>query len=519
MPDSKSEDSLRGYDMVVSVSEDAINKQFQYLWETPIPSRLMPRPSSLTGYDKLSPAKYYINHDLKIYPMLERPYESLPVERRPKDRPTNGVVPVRSPYGIEGHILAPTVSFRGEKRGDNVDFRCVRITFKFVRDETAPEGLQDSIIRYHDAFLGDQKKSINGCTVTWLADISSANIEDYMGGKLHHYSIPACSTTQTLLYTTDLVKASTDTNLPTLLPQGVIAKLESVDPRKFLASSLFCLFEKNEILNSFDLVNPNAPLAHPDGSPAEDPILPAMAAQIAMYFNKLSKLPPGRPTPDNPFVLGYGIIAKVPPVSAADNNRAANTPYFVPKLFHLTVTPGANGFTKGTLNYCIMTHRAQGIPEDTVDIKDDSGLGIFKQTLFETSRSNGTSGGADGVMAFSKKIFSDFWLQSEIATNFKIDPYALSPYLLPKNDPVAQAPAVAAFKSDTETKSRGCTIRTEFTYDPMQCKPMAIDEALNNMVPEDIRNEIKKTLPNFYLYLQQRAAKGKACRTLSRINE
>ena len=184
---SEDSDTLRGYDMVVSISEDAINKQFQYLWETPIPPKLVPKPVSLAGFEAPPRAKYYINHDISIHARQYRTYESLSAALRPKERPANGLIPFTLSDGIDGHILAPTVSFcaQGDK---SRDFRSVRITLKFFRDETAPDGLKDSTITYFDKYLRiDCKAVINDCTVTWLANIGSADIENIMDGKRRLY--------------------------------------------------------------------------------------------------------------------------------------------------------------------------------------------------------------------------------------------------------------------------------------------------------------------------------------------
>lgn len=48
--------TLQGYDLVISVSQDAINKQFQTLYETEIPKDMICGPEGLPGYGTTSSA-------------------------------------------------------------------------------------------------------------------------------------------------------------------------------------------------------------------------------------------------------------------------------------------------------------------------------------------------------------------------------------------------------------------------------------------------------------------------------
>ena len=296
----------------------------------------------------------------------------------------------------------------------------------------------------------------------------------------------------------------------------MVAKLKTVDSSKFLATSLFCLFESTKIVNSFEFFNPNLQ-KNPDGLTGDDPTLTEVVNGIATYFKQLSSQSDGKPTPDNPFVLGYGIVAKRSTSAQKAVDGLINTPYLVPKLFHLTVTGGDKVHTKGTLNYCILTHRSQGTPESSVDMKNDHGLGIFPQTLFETTSSNGTSGGADGIMAFSKRVFSDFWLHSQIAAKFKVNPGALSRYLVPDNDSIAQAPETESSTTLSNTSSQVSSIKTDFSYKPMKCKSMTVGDALENQIPQKLLDVVQKIAPDWGLYHQRRVANGKALRQPSII--
>ena len=104
------------------------------------------------------------------------------------------------------------------------------------------------------------------------------------------------------------------------------------------------------------------------------------------------KTQPGITTPDNPFVLGYGITQK----AAADDARP---PYFVPKSCDLTTSAGVDP-SPGTLNYCLLTHRADGDAERTTSPESNPLAGVPETPLFSTTKA--TSG--DGVLGLCQDI-------------------------------------------------------------------------------------------------------------------
>ena len=102
-PRSSDADTLKGYDMVITVTQDTINKQFQRLWETEIPSTLMPDPEQPEGYESLPPAKHYINHQIKNKPQSLEDWNTKGLEEiRPEVCPEDGMFFLESDKWIEG---------------------------------------------------------------------------------------------------------------------------------------------------------------------------------------------------------------------------------------------------------------------------------------------------------------------------------------------------------------------------------------------------------------------------------
>ncbi|KAF5683866.1 aldehyde dehydrogenase (NAD+) [Fusarium circinatum] len=108
---------------------------------------------------------------------------------------------------------------------------------------------------------------------------------------------------------------------------------------------------------------------------------------------------PGVPTPDNPFVLGYSVsqekadLATVNPAAAKANLPTPD--FFVPKSFRCNLSP-LSSFCQGTLNYCMLTHRAKKPPyhkenglERIVDYGID-GAGRFKENVFSRMKTRAT---------------------------------------------------------------------------------------------------------------------------------
>lgn len=141
-------------------------------------------------------------------------------------------------------------------------------------------------------------------------------------------------------------------------------------------------------------------------------------------------------TTENPFILGYGISQKKVSVSqiAGPGISNANTPAnFQPKQVAMSVTPGVVKSewmcTSGSLNYCLLTHRDSEDGHNRVDIDEaDLNGGIIPRNFFDITKTmgrtkdpQGNTQGHDGIMAFSKGIFSGLWLQG-ITKSLMLDP-------------------------------------------------------------------------------------------------
>jgi len=127
-----------------------------------------------------------------------------------------------------------------------------------------------------------------------------------------------------------------------------------------------------------------------------------------MTTSKAAK--PGIPNPNSPFVLGYGISQKLPSLAETNSriNRDKTPKYFIPKRFDLTATKGTSDATKGTLNYCMITHRdvdSSGKEEnrEDIDLMTNKNAGNLTPDFFSLTKMS--SANSDAVMAFSSNCF------------------------------------------------------------------------------------------------------------------
>jgi hypothetical protein len=152
--------SIAGYDLVLAISEEAINHQLQLLYDHEIPSDDLPPPIPIAGAAPPHQANYLINHNLSIHL---------------KDPDTGEVLPT----GIDGHIACPKISFPAA-----TNYRLAQVTITFKRDENV--AVPDSIYTYWDV-SGMQpkikKENINGFTMSWQVDLARQDIQDVQKGK------------------------------------------------------------------------------------------------------------------------------------------------------------------------------------------------------------------------------------------------------------------------------------------------------------------------------------------------
>ena len=144
---------------------------------------------------------------------------------------------------------------------------------------------------------------------------------------------------------------------------------------------------------------------------------------------------PNAPTPDNPFILGYTVSQKKPePKNVNPTAAAANVPtpvFFVPKSFRCNLSPKSL-YCEGTLNYCMLTHRAFNPPDFTdrdQERRIDDGIdgaGRFKENIFARVKSKAQAGSTEGALFFCQDIFMNHWIGSSVAPLFYLDPGSVS---------------------------------------------------------------------------------------------
>lgn len=161
--------TIAEYDVVLSISEEAINRQFELLYKTPVDKLALPPPPGMEerGAAPPPPSKYLINHDLEIHIAAPMP---------------GGKSDIDYDEGIFGHIKPPRVSFK-ESGSENK----ARVTLEFERVESFnDEDKKDSIFaqwvgRGPNAKI--ESTTINGWTMSWDVRLGQTNIQDIMTGE------------------------------------------------------------------------------------------------------------------------------------------------------------------------------------------------------------------------------------------------------------------------------------------------------------------------------------------------
>lgn len=225
----------------------------------------------------------------------------------------------------------------------------------------------------------------------------------------------------------DLVNASKSPNSPTLMTDEAAAELqrkfEGIDASKFMASTVFCSLEDNRYSGGFELLRP-------DGDRSSIPEHQSIVMQLSSYFKQLGKATENRPTPDTPFILGYGISQRPGTLEGIDSTASSTTtpPFFIPRRFDMSTTPSrsaeAEDYTDGTINFCMQTFRANQNEQGRISPSDGS-AGLFDQTFFQKTATKGTAEGDNGIMAFSKQVFNDYWIRS-LLDHIDYDPHKIS---------------------------------------------------------------------------------------------
>lgn len=367
--------TLNEFDIVLSLTEAALNAQFLHLFLTEIDDE----ESSEDDTSQQTITKYLIDHTFTLK------------------------ASAKSKAGIFGHIECPRVDMN---LGDGNDKkRTVRIVIKFLHNKPGTTGdkdagipaydpIFDSVFKYWDSDDDDRQlisKAINGWSFAIEANLGKADIQDIEARYLH--------------------------------PDTYAKLKKGVDEHLFQPSSLFCLFESGHISRSFALydeqgkrVYDNAEnnmlvdqflgrvlsrFSHPPPPPANN----AQGSDIAILGR-------GLPTPQNPFVLGYGI-------SQPDPKPLPSEPHFNPQNFQFSVTHAPNGF--GTLNFLMLLNPIQ----DINNVEKNLNAGLFSTPFLNrigaaTPHPKLGIPQYDSVMVFSAGVFKSEYMAKCLQPVFKI---------------------------------------------------------------------------------------------------
>jgi hypothetical protein len=167
---SNNDGSMRGFDIVLALSEEAINASLQKLYDTEIEQGSLPPPTEIPDFAPLPQATHFINHRLSLHRLNSK-----------KSKPGS---PVYLEAGIEGWIECPKVRFRpildlGQAVTADARYKNASVELKFT---SGPDG-QNSTVKYFDREMGDYDiKILDGMTMAWSVKIGRLDVQDIMNG-------------------------------------------------------------------------------------------------------------------------------------------------------------------------------------------------------------------------------------------------------------------------------------------------------------------------------------------------
>jgi hypothetical protein len=171
--------TFAGFDIVLAISEEAVNIQFQKLYNTRITEgRMIPR-SKFKLFADVPVSEHLINHRLSLRTV--NVLESTPEK------------PVLRDEFLDSCIECPKIRFRPQEydsmKGDAGDvadkYKKAYLEIKFKRDEN--RGV-DSTMNYYDKDRGKIVPfSLNGYTMVWRVKIGRRDVESVMEGRTLHY--------------------------------------------------------------------------------------------------------------------------------------------------------------------------------------------------------------------------------------------------------------------------------------------------------------------------------------------
>ncbi|KAL8823006.1 MAG: hypothetical protein Q9191_006269 [Dirinaria sp. TL-2023a] len=410
--DSATTGSLAEHDIILSISEEAINRQFSLLYNKPIHTdKSLPPPpgTKLSSGAVTAPAQYLINHDLQIYRQYTNKQKQLAFDKQ---------------TGIFAHIKCPKISLQTD------EVNTATITFEFQRVEGA--AAPDSEFRSWVGAPPDMEvvpQSINGWTMSWKVRIGEHQFGNIETGKSDPAFLVLAQCVKDFgvnMVCKELVQPAQDNSKPIVTHPKTVEVLKAVNPKEFTVASIFCIFEDGLIANSFTILNEKG--QKPDQNTNDFMLL------VSHYFHDLQQaVPEGAPTPDHPYVLGYGLSQKVPDLTKVNPDaKTDSTPkYFIPSGYQMTVTSGYtwNGaqrqdskYTHGTLNFCLLTFREDNDPspvrkpEKTI-VAQNANSGKLSQTFFDLTKTSEN----DGVMGFAEDLMWNKFFGPLLANAYHIN--------------------------------------------------------------------------------------------------
>lgn len=168
--------TLAGYDQLLSISQEAINRQLKTLYLTEVDPPMPDGP------------QYLINHEMHFHVKKQLP---------------NGKGVVNAREGLDAFVCCPQVDFGGETITDKADkYRQAIIKFKFRRaedweitdEERKKSRTEDSVLVYKELYDQDEDGNdrfrypevvINGWEISWSVLIDRQDIQDVFKGTVH----------------------------------------------------------------------------------------------------------------------------------------------------------------------------------------------------------------------------------------------------------------------------------------------------------------------------------------------
>ncbi|KAF2001296.1 hypothetical protein P154DRAFT_575362 [Amniculicola lignicola CBS 123094] len=334
--------TLKGFDMLLAISQPAINDQLRFLYDTPKEDSL-PIPGTSMIQD------YLISHKISMHtPLIDEETNALMLDEQ-------GSV-LYDKCGVDGWISCPAVTI--QENG------VTRVQFSFIFSSEAPEGTGDtlytyrSIGRYGNTIL--KTRSLTGWKVSWEADLRVQEIDSM---------------------------AKYEEEIMAWPKNKVAAVKQNVDSANFQVSAFFCLMEEGKIARTIHFTDNHGNAASGVGFPQFVVALNSWLGAGPPAADSMGPIQAGIPTPHNPFVLGYGIRQIPPPMDGEV--------LFNPRAFEFTTCFDVES-NYNSLNFCMMT------TTDTLPADSDKNRGNFDPGPLEYLNIN--LGEAHGVMGVSNNL-------------------------------------------------------------------------------------------------------------------